>query len=110
MLTGLLGYEISYTDLDRLDLFSELIYIPKDRKSQERVVGIFEYYSQWIWYYPDKIWSLVGNQAFPLSDKIAASYKPLEDGATVIRCGNIRSKITFHSWYGRFGCCNHHRP
>ena len=65
----LLGYEVSQNavrpDPERMQPLRDLP-LPVNMKTQQRVVGIFAYYSQWIHKYSDKIHPLVSNSTFPL--------------------------------------------
>lgn len=66
----LLGYEVSKNsikpDPDRMKALRELPP-PHNTKAQQRVIGLFAYYSQWIRKYSEKIRPLVINKSFPLS-------------------------------------------
>lgn len=78
----LLGYEISHRsikpDPERLQPLRDLP-VPKDAKSQQRVVGLFAYYSQWISHFSDKIQPLIKNRTFPLPDAVACLYRSLKE-------------------------------
>ena len=77
----LLGYEISKgiirPDPER---FEALIALPApcDMKAQQRIVGMFSYYSQWFSRFSDKIHPLVVNKTFPLSEKVLCSYESMK--------------------------------
>ncbi|CAH8833617.1 unnamed protein product [Trichobilharzia szidati] len=78
----LLGYEVSHKmikpDPDRLQALWNLSP-PRDLKSQQRVIGLFAYYSQWISHFSDKIQPLIQNKIFPLPGTIVSSYAALKN-------------------------------
>ena len=65
----LMGYQVSKgevkPDPERLRPLKELP-IPKSKKEQEKVVGLFAYYSQWIEKFSEKAYQLIHNTVFPL--------------------------------------------
>ena len=78
----LLGYEISQNvikpDPERLQPLRNLP-APTNLKAQERVVGMFAYYSQWIPHFSDKINVMVRNRVFPLPAEVLDTFKKLKD-------------------------------
>ena len=65
----LLGFEVSKgqikPDPDRLQPLRDLPP-PENKKAQERITGMFAYYSQWIPRFSDKAYPLIHNEIFPL--------------------------------------------
>ena len=51
---------------------------PTNRKEQQRVIGLFAYYAQWISHYSDKIKPLITNVTFPLKDEALTSFSNLK--------------------------------
>ena len=51
---------------------------PIDRKSQQRVIDLFAYYSQWIQNFSDKIRVLVQNDKFPLKQNELSTFNALK--------------------------------
>lgn len=77
----LLGYEVSNgTVKPDPDRFKPLLDLPapKNLKAQQRIVGMFAYYSQWISRFSDKIYPLVHNKEFPLPSDVLSSYELLK--------------------------------
>ena len=68
----LLGYRIQNgtlrPDPERIKALQDLPP-PKNNKEQQRTVGLFAYYAQWIFQYSDKIKPLLSNNVFPLKAK-----------------------------------------
>ena len=77
----LLGYRIKAgtlkPDPTRVKSLQELPP-PTNRKEQQRVIGLFAYYAQWISHYSDKIKPLITNATFPLKDKALTSFSNLK--------------------------------
>ena len=77
----LLGYEIYNGSLrhdkNRVKTVRELP-LPKITKEQQRVVGLFAYYAQWISDYSNKIKPLVTNWVFPLKDQVFSLFVNLK--------------------------------
>lgn len=77
----LLGYEVSNgvvkPDPERFRPLMDLP-LPRDLKAQQRIVGMFAYYSQWISHFSDKIHPLIHNRTFPLPASVVASYEHLK--------------------------------
>ena len=60
---------------------------PTSMKEQQRIVGLFAYYAQWIIQYSNKIKPLLQNCTFPLSNDALKSFEPLKSEAEVfLRC------------------------
>ena len=78
---SLLGFEVSKgqikPDPDRLKPLKEL-KPPHDKKSQERLVGMFAYYSQWISKFSHKAYPLIHNEVFPLSEPVLECFEMLK--------------------------------
>ena len=78
---SLLGYLVSKgqikPDPERLRPLKELPP-PKDKKSQERLVGMFAYYSQWIPHFSDKAHPLIHNEKFPLPQSVLECFESLK--------------------------------
>ena len=76
-----LGYEISHRlikpDPERLDPL-KTIPLPENVKAQERLVGMFAYYSQWIHRFSEKIRPLTHNRIFPLPQSVKSSFEALK--------------------------------
>ena len=64
-------------DPDRLRPLRELPP-PENKKSQERIVGMFAYYSQWISKFSDKAYPLIHNQVFPLPQPVLTCFESLK--------------------------------
>lgn len=77
----LLGYEVSKgiikPDPERFDSLRQL-NPPGDFKSQQRVTGLFAYYSKWISHFSDKIHPLIHNKIFPLPSSVKQSFDSLK--------------------------------
>ena len=77
----LLGYEVSKgeikPDSDRLKSLIEL-KPPTNLKAQERIVGMFAYYSKWIRNFSDKAFLLIHNQTFPLPQNVKETFNLLK--------------------------------
>ncbi|KAA3670819.1 uncharacterized protein DEA37_0001015, partial [Paragonimus westermani] len=77
----LLGFQISRgaikPDPEGFRGLRELIS-PPDLKSQQRAVGIFAYYSNWISHFSDKIHNLIHNKIFPLPDRVKQTFEDLK--------------------------------
>ena len=77
----LLGYRIKAgtlkPDPTRVKSLQELPP-PTNRKEQQRVIGLFAYYAQWISHYSDKIKPLITNATFPLQDEALTSFSNLK--------------------------------
>jgi transposase InsO family protein/uncharacterized protein YqgQ len=89
----ILGYVIGKgkirPDPDRLKPLNQLP-IPQDKKSLERCIGLFAYYSKWIPSFSDKVKPLVNSESFPLSETAVHAFNNLKDtiGAAVITAIN----------------------
>ena len=77
----LLGYQVSKgvikPDPERMRPIQQLPP-PKDAKAQQRVVGLFAYYSQWIPAFSEKIHTLVKNKEFPLPEAVLLAFENLK--------------------------------
>ena len=77
----LLGYRITagslQPDPERVKTLQDLPP-PSNQKEQQRLVGLFAYYAQWILRYSDKIKPLISNVSFPLKDEALASFSSLK--------------------------------
>ena len=95
---NLLGYEICKgtikPDPERLKPLLELP-APATLKAQERVVGTFAYYSQWISHFSDKIRPLVQNRTFPLSADVRATFDQLKRDLTEAVVATIEPNVMF---------------
>ena len=86
----LLGYEVSSgvvrPDPERFNAL-RCLPAPHDLKAQQRVLGMFSYYAQWISHFSDKISCLVQNRTFPLPSDCLNAFnnlkKELEEAALV---------------------------
>ncbi|KFD63456.1 hypothetical protein M514_10596 [Trichuris suis] len=77
----ILGYEIENGEIrpdpTRLQPLRDLP-VPKDKKSLQRTLGLFAYYSQWIFNYSTKVRPLVETTAFPLSAEAESAFQLLK--------------------------------
>jgi len=77
----LLGYRISkgtlQPDPERVKALLELP-TPGNAKEQQRIIGLFAYYAQWIFKYSDKIKPLIQNVSFPLEGEALKSFETLK--------------------------------
>ena len=77
----LLGYRIKNGTLQpdpaRVKTLQDLPS-PNNRKEQQRVIGLFAYYAQWIPQYSDKIKPFISNVIFPLEDEALLSFQNLK--------------------------------
>ena len=55
---------------------------PTNAKEQQRVVGMFAYYSPWIFKFSDKIHSLTHNKTFPIPDSVKQCFEKLKEEIT----------------------------
>ena len=73
----LLGYRIKagtlQPDPERVKTLQELPP-PKNQKEQQRIIGLFAYYAQWISQYSGKIKPLITINVFPLTSDVLASF------------------------------------
>ena len=76
----LLGYLVSKShvkpDPERLRPLKEM-KPPTNLKAQERIIGMFAYYSQWIKNFSDKAYPLIHNKTFPLSEDVERTFNLL---------------------------------
>ncbi|KAA3673289.1 uncharacterized protein DEA37_0015039 [Paragonimus westermani] len=77
----LLGFQIPHgvikPDPGRFRALRELPPPPPDLKSQQRTVGMFVYYSNWISHFSDKIHNLI-HKIFPLPDRVKQTFQDLK--------------------------------
>ena len=77
----LLGYSVSKgqikPDPERLQPLKEM-KPPTNLKAQERIVGMFAYYSQWIQNFSDKAYPLIHNKTFPLTEDVEQVFNSLK--------------------------------
>nr|VZI48276.1 unnamed protein product [Spirometra erinaceieuropaei] len=89
----ILGYEVSKgnirPDPDRLRPLREMA-APQDLKSQQRAVGLFAYYSQWISHFSDKIHLLIHNRTFPLPLKVIEAFDALKEELAKATVATVR--------------------
>lgn len=78
----MLGYRLSHgvirPDPERLRPLKEM-QPPATLKAQQRIVGMFAYYSQWISHFSDKILPLTQNKVFPLPQDVCESFETLKN-------------------------------
>ena len=78
----LLGFEVSKgqikPDRERLQPLRNLP-APENKKAQERIVGMFAYYSQWISKFSDKAYPLIHNEIFPLPQSVLECFEHLKE-------------------------------
>nr|VZI04387.1 unnamed protein product [Spirometra erinaceieuropaei] len=78
----LLGHEVPKGNVrpgpDRLRPLSGLAP-PHDLEPQQRAVGLFVYYSQWIPHFSDKIHLLIRKKTFPLSLEVIEAFEALKE-------------------------------
>ena len=79
---SLLGYTVSQgkirPDPDRLKPLQDLSP-PTNIKEQQRVIGMFAYYSPWIFKFSDKIHSLTHNTTFPIPESARQCFENLKE-------------------------------
>ena len=94
----LLGYQIHdgslQPDPNRVKTLYELPN-PDTLKAQQRVVGFFAYYAQWIAHYSDKIKPLVINKVFPLSDDALKAFNMLKSELASVSLGVLNENLPF---------------
>ena len=94
----LLGYQISKgtlkPDPDRVKTLLELPP-PTNSKEQQRVVGLFAYYAQWISQYSDKVKPLLKNCTFPLSNHALKAFDELKAELAEVSLGVIDETAPF---------------
>ena len=98
----ILGYLVSKgcikPDPERLKPLLELP-VPHDKKSLQRVLGLFAYYSKWVGKYSDMIHPLTGNPDFPLSPVCRAAFETIkqEIANSAIVCPNEDELLVLES-------------
>ena len=94
----LLGYRIKagtlQPDPERVKTLQELSP-PKNHKEQQRVIGLFAYYAQWISQYSDKIKPLITNDVFPLRRDVLACFMKLKSDLVNVSLGAIEENVPF---------------
>ena len=94
----LLGYRIQNgtlrPDLERIKALQDLPP-PKNNKEQQRTVGLFAYYAQWIFQYSDKIKPLLSNNVFPLKGEALSSFNNLKSNLINVSLGVIDEHVSF---------------
>ena len=77
----LLGYEVKKGEIkpdpERLQPLKDM-KSPTHLKAQERIVGMFAYYSQWIQNFSDKAYPLIHNKTFPVPEEVEQSFNLLK--------------------------------
>ncbi|KRZ81059.1 Retrovirus-related Pol polyprotein from transposon 17.6, partial [Trichinella sp. T8] len=77
----ILGHEIENgnirPDPQRLQPLRDLP-LPSDAKALRRVLGLFAYYSQWIFNYSHKIRPLIDTKTFPVSSEAKAAFEQIK--------------------------------
>ena len=77
----ILGYEVTKgtvkPDPERLAPLKDMP-APVNLKAQQRAVGMFAYYSQWISHFSDKIHPLIQNESFPVSGLALEAFQNLK--------------------------------
>jgi len=94
----LLGYRISkgtlQPDPERVKAVLELA-TPGNTKEQQRIIGLFAYYAQWIFKYSDKIKPLIQNVSFPLDGDALKSLETLKKDLINVSLGVINEDEPF---------------
>jgi len=62
---------------------------PGNAKEQQRIIGLFAYYAQWIFKYSDKIKPLIQNVSFPLESEALKSFETLKEDLINVFLGVI---------------------
>ena len=77
----LLGYELTdgtiKPDPERFDSLFKMPP-PTDLPAQQRIVGLFAYYSNWISHFSDKIHTLIHNDTFPIPENVRKQFEALK--------------------------------
>ena len=68
---------------------------PKNHKEQQRIIGLFADYAQWISQYSDKIKPLITNNVFPLTNEVLASFLRLKSELVNVSLGVIDENAPF---------------
>lgn len=79
-------------DTSRLEPLRRMLP-PHDLKSQERAVGLFSYYSQWISKFSDKINPIVRNRIFPLPEEAVLAFNHLKRDLESAAIGIVQPSI-----------------
>ena len=94
----LLGYRITagtlQPDPERVKTLQELPS-PKNHKEQQRIIGLFAYYAQWIAQYSNKIKPLIVNTIFPLRNEALSLFKNLKSELMNVSLGVIDENAVF---------------
>ena len=79
---NILGFTVSKgmirPDEERLRSLREM-EPPTSSKSLKRVIGLFAYYSQWIYKFSDKLRPLINNTSFPMTSEAILSFESLKE-------------------------------
>ena len=77
----LVGFEVKKGEIkpdpERLQPLKDL-QPPTNKKAQERLVGMFAYYSKWIAKFSDKAYPLIHNETFPLPQSVLSCFENLK--------------------------------
>ena len=68
---------------------------PKNNEEQQRTVGLFAYYAQWIFQHSDKIKPLLSNNVFPLKGEALSSFNNLKSNLKNVSLGVIDEHVPF---------------
>ena len=68
---------------------------PENSKSAKRALGMFAYYTKWIYNFSDKIRTLVENTKFPLETKVLKAFKQIKQEQGVAALKPIDKSLSF---------------
>uniref|UniRef100_A0A5S6R240 Integrase catalytic domain-containing protein n=1 Tax=Trichuris muris TaxID=70415 RepID=A0A5S6R240_TRIMR len=93
-----LGYEIENgkirPDPTRLQPLLDMP-VPRDKKSLQRALGLFAYYSQWIPNYSSKVRPLIGISAFPLPNEAQKAFQKIKSDIEKSAVHSIDESLPF---------------